>query len=175
MAKAIASKAKKASPKKTAVKKAAPKKAVTPAKAAKEEKTIHIKYDDKSAGQPEMVVIFEAIRKLITPYANKRNLKLHADTYGQLNLVSHQPVEIAGKMRNELWFISALIQKGYVGFYYTPINGEKDIRKNFSPEFMKCLKGKGCFHIVKKDPSIMAEIKKAIELGYDAYVKKGWI
>jgi hypothetical protein len=167
-------KSKKSAPKKTAPKKVA-KKAVTTIKPKKKEATINIKYDDKSAGQPELAVIFDAIRKMVLPYANKRALKLHENTGGQFNLVSHKPVEIAGKKREELWFVSALVQKGYVGFYYSITYMQDQVKKEFSPEFMKCLKGKGCFHIKKNDPLIMENIKKAIKIGFDDYVKKGWI
>jgi hypothetical protein len=176
MAKSTATpaKTKKSAPKKTAPKKVA-KKAVITTKPKKKEATINIKYADKSAGQPELVVIFDAIRKMALPYANKRALKLHENTGGQFNLVSHKPVEIAGRKREELWFVSALVQKGYVGFYYSITDMPDNVKKEFSPEFMKCLKGKGCFHIKKNDPLIMEDIKKAIKIGFDDYVKKGWI
>lgn len=177
MAKSIATpaKAKKAAPKKAAPKKSVKKVAKAAKPVKKKEATINIKYADKSAGQPELVVIFDAIRKMVLPYANKRALKLHENTGGQFNLVSHKPVTIAGRERNELWFISALVQKGYVGFYYSTIYMQDHIKKEFSPEFMKCLKGKACFHIKKNDPLIMDNIKKAIKIGFDDYVKKGWI
>ena len=100
---------------------------------------------------------------------------MHAPTGGQLNLVSHKPVVIAGRQRDALWFISALVQKGYVGFYYMPIYMNDPMKKKFSPEFIKCLRGKACFHITKNDPVIMADIKKAIKIGYDAYVQRGWL
>lgn len=164
---------KKAAPKKAAAKKVAKKAVVKPA-VKKEEKTISIKYADKSAGQPELAILFEVIKKMILPYEGKSGLVLHAATGGQLNLVSHKPVMIDGRERKEMWFVSVLVQKGYVGFYYMPIS-IKEMQNNFSPAFMKCLKGKACFHIKNTDPVIMADIKKAIKLGYEAYVKRGWI
>jgi hypothetical protein len=164
-AKKVASK-KVAVPKKTAPKKSAPD--------SKETKTIQIKYSDKSAGQPELVVIFDKIKKMMEPYDKKRSLVLHADKPSQAILVSHKPVEIAGRMRNELWFISALVQKGYVGFYYTAYIDD-ELKKQFSAEFVKSLKGKSCFHITKNTPEIMADIKKAIDQGYKSYVDKGWL
>lgn len=177
-------KAKKAAPKKAAPKKTSPqkvlvkkavKKAAKAAKPKKEERTISIKYADKSAGQPELVVIFNAIKKMAATYHGKGEMIMHADTGGQFNLVSHKPVVIAGRDRKELWFISALVQKGYVGFYYMPINSGGDMRSQFSPEFMKCLKGKCCFHIKKNDPVIMKDIEKAFKVGYEGYKKLGWI
>ena len=176
MAKSTATaKAKKSVPKKAApqkvVKKIA-KKAAAIAKPEKKKDTVYIKYEDKSAGQPEMVIIFEAMRKMFKPYAGKHSLKLHENTYGHSMLVSHKPVEINGRIREAFWFACALIQKGYVGFYY---HIEDAMKKEFGPQFIKTLKGKGCFHIKKNDPLIMSDIKKAIKLGYDDYLKRGWI
>ncbi len=169
----------KAISKKAAPQKAVPKKAVTKSaktlKPKKEERSINIKYADKSAGQPELTIIFEAIKKMLLPYDKKRNLVLHMGTGGQANLVSHMPVVIDGRKREEMWFVSALVQKGYVGFYYMPINANDKMKANFSPEFMKCLKGKCCFHIKKNDPLIMKDIQKAIKLGFNAFVDRGWI
>ena len=163
-------KAKKAAPKKTAPKKAA----VKTAKPAKKEPSINIKYTDKSAGQPELVVIFDNIKKMLKPYDKKRSLVLHSKP-SQANLVSHKPVVIAGRERDALWFVSALVQKGYVGLYYMPVYMRDEMKKHFSPEFLKCLKGKACFHISKNDPAIMAEIKKAIKIGYEGYIERGWL
>lgn len=162
---------KKAPAKKVTVKKATPKSAIK----EKKEPTINIKYADKSAGQPELLEIFEAIKKMMQPYDKKRNLVLHTQTGGQANLVSHKPVEIAGRKRNELWFVSALVQKGYVGFYYTPVYMQGELKKHFSEDFIKSLKGKACFHIKKNDPVIMADIKKAIRVGYETFIERGWI
>jgi hypothetical protein len=174
-------KAAKSATKKAATKKATPAKAVAKkartrsAAGKKKEPTINIKYADKSAGQPELLEIFEAIKKMMLPYDKKRHMVLHAATGGQANLVSHKPVEIDGRKRNELWFVSALVQKGYVGFYYTPVYMQGELKKHFSEDFVKSLKGKACFHIKKNDPVIMADIRKAIKVGYEAFIERGWI
>jgi hypothetical protein len=172
-------KAKKATQVKKTPVKTAKKNAVAAAKSAVKKSSksasINIKYADKSAGQPELVPVFETIRKMLTRYDKKRNLVLHMNTYGQANLVSHKPVEIAGRKKDDIWFVSALIQKGYVGFYYMPVYMNETVRKQLHPDLMKCLKGKACFHIKKDDPAMMKNIQTAIELGYDAFVKLGWI
>lgn len=137
--------------------------------------TINLKYTDKSPGQPGMVVVFEAIRKLVLPYNGKSGMTLHGGKDGQLNLVSHKPVTIAGRDRAELWFVSVLVQKGYVGFYFMPIYMHDEMKKQFTPAFIKCLKGKACFHIKNTDPAIMADIRKALKVGYEAYKERGWL
>lgn len=161
--------------KKTAAKKAAPKKIAKTTTAPKKEIPLQIKYEDKSAGQPEMVEIFYHIEQMLKRYDKKRSLVLHNDKPSQAHLVSHKPVEIDGKKRNELWFASALVQKGYVGFYYSPRYVDGDLKKHFSDAFVKCLKGGGCFYIKKNDPALMADIKKAIKIGYEACIEKKWI
>lgn len=176
--KAVAKKAavKKAVVKKAAVKKTAVKKAALKiATPAKKEKAIAFKYADKSAGQPELVKIFDAIKKMMQPYDKKGTLILHAGTSGQANLVSHKALEIEGRKKTEMWFVSVVIQKGYVAFHYLPIYINESMGKLFSPALMKCLKGKACFNIKKNDPEILAEVQKAIKLGYEAYQKRGWV
>jgi hypothetical protein len=166
MAKAVAKKAvKKAVKKATPVKKAKPKK-------AKKEPTI--KYSDKSAGQPEMVVIFETIKKMMLPY-EKKKLKMIGGNGGVLCLISQKTVEIQGRKKEEVWFAGILVQKGYVGFYFMPVYAAPDMKKVFKPELLKCLKGKSCFHIKKQDPVIMDQIKESLKIGYDMFKERGWI
>jgi len=145
----------------------------TTSKKSSQQKEARIKYTDKSTGQPELTPIFEAIKKLLLPY-EKGTMKLTASG-GQVVLISTKPVEILGKKRNELWFASALVQKGYVGFYYMPVYGDPKVRELIKPELLKCLKGKACFHIKKYDKEIFSHIKDALSVGYSAWHKRGWL
>lgn len=138
-------------------------------------KTIEIKYADKSAGQPAMVEIFEALKALLVPYFHKREIQAHEATYGQINLVSHKPVLINGVKKEEVWFVSLLIQKGYVGFYFMPIYCLPEVKEMVTEPLLKCLKGKSCFHIKKLDDGLKMDIKKAIKIGFDVFVQKGWL
>ena len=143
-----------------------------PRKVAKE--LMEIKYEDKSPGQPQLVPIFEAIKKLLAPY-EKGHLHLLDEKGGQVGLISDKEVVIAGRKRDQLWFASALVQKGYVGFYFMPVYMNEPVRRLLPPELLKCLKGKACFYIKKNDPILMGQIKEALKIGYDDYKKKGWI
>jgi hypothetical protein len=142
-------------------------------KAVKKEKEL-IKYEDKSKGQPELVIIFNRIKEIMMPYANG-SIKAHGGSGGKLLLISHKPLEIQGRKRDELWFTSILIQKGYVGFYFMPIYGYKKLGEQIHPQLMKCLKGKACFHIKKNDEELYAQITEVMKLGYEAYKKSGWV
>src|SRR5262245_55271422 len=136
MAKSAASKT---ATKKPAKKAAVKSKTAKPAKKAKDGKgEIGIKYSDKSAGQPQLVPIFEEIKKMLMPY-KKGTIEMRGGTGGQVVLVSDKPVVIAGRQRDELWFAGALIQKGYVGFYYMPVYAKPEMKTVFQPELLKCL------------------------------------
>jgi len=56
-----------------------------------------------------------------------------------------------------------------------PIYCMDSLREKLSPELLKCLKGKACFHITTPDPQMMAHIKGAMKLGYERYKKLGWV
>ncbi len=183
----MATSAKKTAEKKTGAKKAAPKKAIHPkpagkkadskksnAKSASATSETGIKYSDKSAGQPQLVPIFEAIKKLLLPYA-KGAMKVRGGTGGQMVLINEKPVEIDGKLRQELWFAAVLVQKGYVGFYFMPVHDAAEKKAIFKPELLKCLKGKSCFHIKKSDPVILQQIEESLAKGYRNHKEKGWL
>lgn len=133
-----------------------------------------IKYEDKSPGQPELVPIFNEIKKLMKPYI-KGTLKEWGDSKGQYGLVSEMEIEVNGKKKPEVYFAGALVQKGYVGFYFMPVYSEPGLKKILPQELLKCLKGKSCFYIKKQDPLLLSQIKDALKLGYEDYKKKGWV
>ncbi|HVU96646.1 MAG TPA: hypothetical protein VHE34_15560 [Puia sp.] len=143
------------------------------AKAAKTE-GIGIKYADKSAGQPELVPIFKAIAGLLKARAGGE-LKIKGGEDGQIVLGRFKPIVIDGRKKEELWLASALIQKGYVGFYYMPVYMNDVVRRKLDADLLKCLKGKACFHIKKNDPILFDHIEKALRIGVDAYKTRGWI
>jgi hypothetical protein len=132
-----------------------------------------IKYADKSAGQPELVLIFDQLKKLLSPYV-KGHLVLQGDQPGQYGIWSDKTAEVAGKER-DIYFAGLLIQKGYVGFYFMPVYVEPSLTKQLHPDLVKCLKGKSCFHIKKNDPALLQHVKDALKTGYDNFKAKGWI
>jgi hypothetical protein len=133
-----------------------------------------IKYEDKSAGQPELIILFDKIKKLAAPYA-KGHLIVRGDSPGQYSIWSDKTIEVAGRKRDDIGFMGLLIQKGYVGFYFLPVYTDPSLGKKLAPELMKCLKGKSCFHIKKDDPELLKHIKDALKTGYDDFKKKGWV
>ena len=78
-------------------------------------------------------MIFEAIKQMANRYQNKGTLKMHIGIGGQFILIRNKEVEIAGRNRSEIWFVSALVQKGYVNFYHMPIFMNDPMKQMFSP------------------------------------------
>ena len=140
---------------------------------AKAAKTKPAKYEDKSAGQPELVSLYSAIKKLIAPYA-KGKYSVKADRPGQYELYYGNEIEHLGRKYPEISFAGLLIQKGYVGFYFSPIYVDLSLKNKLKSELIKTLKGKTCFHIKKEDPVLLQQIKDALQIGYEYYTSKGW-
>lgn len=140
----------------------------------KNNKTTGYTYSDKSKNQPELIPIFNAIHKLLSVY-EKGTIKKRGGKDGQVALVSEKELIIEGRKRSEIHFAAALIQKGYVGFYFMPIYAQTQMKKVFKPELLKCLKGKSCFHIKQNDSVLLAQIKEALVIGYKMYKEKGWV
>ena len=140
---------------------------------AKTSRSKPLKYMDKSAGQPGISDLFEDLKKVLSEYAIG-NYFVKSDRPGCYELYYGKKVEVQGKVYPELCFVSLLVQKGYVGFYYFPVYMNTALQNKLGPELRKCLKGKTCFHLKEKDPLLFLQIKEALDLGKDFYVSQGW-
>ena len=123
--------------------------------------------------QEKLVDIYNQLKPLMRKYENPLLPKLDLDS--KYDLWSFKDVVIDGRKRKEVFFASLVIQSSYVGFYYMPIYTDTTLTEVFSPELLKLLKGKSCFHIKKIDENLKTEIKKALDIGYKRYKKRGWI
>jgi len=70
---------------------------------------------------------------------------------------------------------AVILQKGYVGLYVMCIYGNPEAKKKLSPNLMKLLKGKSCFHVKKLDDGLRADIEVALEMGTKVYKERGWL
>jgi hypothetical protein len=133
-----------------------------------------VKYSDKSAGQPDMILIFEELKKLIQPYL-KGTMVERGDGKSTYALWSDKEVEVAGRKMLDVYFVGLMIQKGYVGFYFMPVYSNPKLRDELHPDLVKCLKGKSCFHIKKNDPELMKHVKDALKVGLNYFKKNDWV
>src|SRR5580698_3419205 len=102
--------------------------------------------------QQELLEIFNALKKEMKPY-EKGNIKARIDIEGKYDLWSENPgMFVYNKIRNEVSFVTIILQSNYVGFYYMPIYTNcEEVRNQLSPDLLKHLKGKACFHIKAVD------------------------
>jgi hypothetical protein len=140
---------------------------------AKTKKSAPAKYADKSAGQPELLPVFDMIKKLVSVYV-RGNYVIKADKPSHYELYYDGPVEMSEKHYPEVSFASVLIQKGYVGFYFFPVCLNDLLKEILAPELVQMLKGETCFHIKKMDPVIQEQLKETLRIGYDYYQALGW-
>lgn len=143
-------------------------------KKATSTKDVQIKYSDKSAGQPEMIAIFNELHKVIKPFV-KGTMVERGDGKSQYGLWSDKEIEVAGRKMLDINFCGLLIQKGYVGFYFFPVYTNPKLKDELHPDLIKCLKGKTCFHIKKNDPELIKHVKDALKVGLADYKKKDWV
>lgn len=124
--------------------------------------------------QDELLAIFEAVKKEVKPY-EKGTIKARIDIEGKYDLWSEKPVEAFGRKYPAMAFAAVILQSTYVGFYFMPVYGSEKVKETFTPELLKTLKGKACFHIKTTDKALMKDIKQALKTGYEAYKKQGWV
>jgi hypothetical protein len=139
----------------------------------KTSKSKPLKYSDKSAGQPEMAIILQGIKKILSGFAGG-NFVVKSDIPGCFEVYYNKEVEIMGRKYPELCFASLLVQKGYVGFYYFPVYMNNTLKAKLSPALLHCLKGKTCFHINNNDPDLYKQIFDALQAGRNFYSSRGW-
>jgi hypothetical protein len=92
-----------------------------------------------------------------------------------LHLWSEKDVEIDGRKRAEVFFAGAIVQKGYVGFYFMPVYADSERKDLFAAELLRLLKGKSCFHVKELDDDLEGRIDEALAQGFELYRERGWI
>ncbi|MBI4732214.1 MAG: DUF1801 domain-containing protein [Chloroflexi bacterium] len=116
--------------------------------------------------------IFDSLKPLLEKYRPPLGSKTENECY--FDLWSFKDLVIEGRKRKEVFFAGLIIQKDYVGFYYMPVYVDAEVKQFFSPQFLKFLKGKSCFHIRTLTPDLLAEIDRALQAGFALYQERGW-
>jgi hypothetical protein len=116
--------------------------------------------------------IFDELKTLLA-----RHARLFTEREGMVknkrdyHLILQKPLLIGGRQRKELWFASIIQQKDSVGFYFTP----PDVKSKLSPELLKHLDGKSCFHFKRLTPALKKDVAAALKLGLEVYRKRKWL
>jgi len=122
--------------------------------------------------------VYEQVKKLLEGYAPPFKLRdLGVRNKKSAQLVVPKPVVIPGAYGGkpvDLQMAAVILQKGYVGFYVTTIYMNETAKKRLSPQFVKLLRGKTCFHLRKLDGGLKEDIEAALELGTKTYRERRW-
>jgi hypothetical protein len=90
-------------------------------------------------------------------------------------LWSKKDVEIAGRKFPAVYFASLIEQKDFVGFYFTPVYMNPEIKEELSPSLLKLLKGKGCFHVKSLNDELLKDVESALQVAMRLFRKNGWV
>lgn len=117
--------------------------------------------------------IFNNLKAIVSEY--EKDLSIVSDDGSRYEVEFDREFETTSKRtgniikKKGLYFTGLIIHKDYVGLYFMPIYSHKEQFQNLSPDFMKKLKGKSCFHIKTWDSETETETKKLIEKGFSLY------
>lgn len=113
------------------------------------------------SAQSEFPLIFEQLKSILKPYAEKLTLKIDTpETY-------YIDGPYSEKWKKQLFFGSAQIKKNYVSFYLMPVYMYPELLEEISPELKKRMQGKSCFNFRKVEPQLFQELaeltRKSVE------------
>jgi hypothetical protein len=117
--------------------------------------------------------IFDEIKPFMAAY--QPPLVAASNYESRYELYTDKPFVFEGRKKTNISFAGLIIQSGYVGLYFMPIYTNIKLKEEISPELLKLLKGKACFHIKKTTPDLLKQIRKIIKLGFEKYQENGWL
>src|SRR6266496_2741339 len=109
--------------------------------------------------------IFQDVMKVLKKF--KKGMKERTDGKTKYELSGTKKVHAYNKDIDGMYFVSLVIQKGLVGFYFFPQYANPKLLAVMPDNLKKYLKGKSCFHLKKRDPEIYKSIKEYVQKGYD--------
>jgi hypothetical protein len=130
-------------------------------------KLLRIKKGDKTvASNNDFPVVFEQLKNILKPYAEKLTLKVDtSDTY-------YIDGPYSEKWKKQLFFGSAQVKKNYVSFYLMPVYMYPDLLNDISPELKKRMQGKSCFNFKKAEPDLIKELEELTRKSVEKFQKE---
>jgi hypothetical protein len=123
----------------------------------------HKKGESMMASKDDFPLVFEELKNILRPYAERLSLK--ADTSDSYYLDG----PYSEKWKKELFFGSAQIKKNYVSFYLMPVYMYPDLLKDISPELKKRMQGKSCFNFRRVEPELFQELSELTKKGAERF------
>jgi hypothetical protein len=117
----------------------------------------------------DMTVVFEALRRVMAPYA----AKLDAKRDDEMELyVDTRHVQ---KNKKPLFFGAVQLKKSYVSFHLMPVYMKPDLLASLSPELKTRMQGKSCFNFSSVEPTLVKELAALTEAGFESYKEQGFV
>jgi hypothetical protein len=116
--------------------------------------------------QTEFPVVFEKLKSILKPYAEKLTVTSDTDDAYSLDGGYSQ------RWKKDLFFGSAQVKKNYVSFYLMPVYMYPDLLKNISPELKKHMQGKSCFNFKKVEQTLFDELSRLAKQGFERFMKE---
>lgn len=118
---------------------------------------------------PDLNPIFEALRKIMAPYAAK--LTPTRDDDREL-YVDTRHIQ---KNKKPLFFGAVQIKKSYVSFHLMPVYLKPELLASASPELKARMQGKSCFNFSALEPALFKELAALTRAGYASYAVQGFV
>ena len=115
------------------------------------------------ASQNDFPLVFEQLKNILRPYAEKLTHK--ADTSNAYYLDG----PYSEKWKKVLFFGSAQIKKNYVSFYLMPVYMYPELLQGISPELKKRMQGKSCFNFKKVELDLFGELAELTRKGAEKF------
>ncbi|MGA3125092.1 MAG: hypothetical protein ABSD13_00130 [Candidatus Korobacteraceae bacterium] len=128
-----------------------------------------------AASSEAPAAVFDRLLPLLKDFSKHFTVRQDSGPKRGYHLWSVKPIKHEGRTYPELSFASLIQQKDFTGFYFFPIYCHPELKEELSPTLLGTLKGKTCFHIKRADPSMLAAIRAALELGLKDYKSRQWL
>ena len=101
--------------------------------------------------RPEFAPVFEALRRLLEPYANRPGFA-HTDAVGKYQLSSTTKADRVGR---PLFVAGVQVNRTYVSYHLMPIYMNPALQRAVPPALKRRMQGKSCFNFTSIDPELM--------------------
>jgi hypothetical protein len=115
--------------------------------------------------------VFSSLKKVVGKYEFRFHIQENSDL--KYSLCTKKPMEIDGKMHDEVPFISIEHMKDYMAFVFTPFKLFPDLADNIPHVLRKTLKGRTSLHIVDNDQETLEALSTLTAMGVEMYRRMG--
>ncbi len=108
---------------------------------------------------------FTALKKLLTPYATK--CEIRTDHAAEYVLFTKKKIYRG----QQLYFAGVKINKNYVSFHLMTIYGSPEQRSLITPALKKRMQGKSCFNFTSPEPGTFADLAALVKAGAQSFLE----